>query len=91
MPQSLSSSMQGYCGSDKAVEEAKPHVHASASQQPRLPPFPSYNLGQFLSVEGAPPLGFRAPIPIAERIDDAKNVIRDFDGQMNKGYASPES
>ncbi|RAL59897.1 hypothetical protein DID88_000524 [Monilinia fructigena] len=85
MPQSLSSSMQGYYGSDRAVEEVEPHVHASASQQPRLPHFPSYNLGQFLSIEGAPPLGFREPIPIAERIDGAKNAIRGFDGQMSKG------
>ncbi|KAF7942280.1 hypothetical protein EAE99_000330 [Botrytis elliptica] len=84
MPQSLSSSMQGYHGSEKNVDESKSHVPASIKQQ-RLLHSPSYNLRQFEHVNGAPPLAFRKPIPIAERISSAKNAIKDFDGKMNKG------
>ncbi|KAF7938973.1 uncharacterized protein EAE98_001310 [Botrytis deweyae] len=84
MPQSLSSSMQGYYGSEKNVDEPKSHVPASIKQQ-RLLHSPSYNLRQFEHVNGAPPLAFRKPIPIAERISSAKNAIKDFDGKMNKG------
>ncbi|KAM0128044.1 hypothetical protein ACHAP3_008484 [Botrytis cinerea] len=88
MPQSLSSSMQGYYGSEKIVDETKSHVPAATKQQrppPPPPPPPSYNLRQFESVNEAPPLAFRKPIPVAERIGSAKDAIKDFDGKMNKG------
>ncbi|QSZ37452.1 hypothetical protein DSL72_008548 [Monilinia vaccinii-corymbosi] len=86
MPQSLSSSMQGYHGSGKAEdEEAKPHIHPSANKPPRLPLSPSYSLKQFSSINEAPPLAFREPIPIAERTNAAKSAIIDFDGKMKKG------
>ncbi|KAF7863915.1 hypothetical protein EAF04_006880 [Stromatinia cepivora] len=84
MPQSLSSSMQGYYGSEKVVEEV-PQVPPSIKKQPRNPSTLSYNLSQFTSVNGAPPLAFREPVPVAERISGAKNVIKDFDAKMSKG------
>ncbi|KAF7960709.1 hypothetical protein EAE96_000382 [Botrytis aclada] len=84
MPQSLSSSMQGYHGSEKLADEVKSHVPASIEQQ-RPPHTPSYNLSQFEHVNEAPPLAFRKPITIAERTSSAKNAIKDFDGKMNKG------
>ncbi|KAI9648134.1 hypothetical protein NHQ30_002766 [Ciborinia camelliae] len=85
MPQSLSSSMQGYYGSEKVIKEVKPHVPASVNKQPRVPYSPSYNLSRFSYVNGEPPLAFREPIPITERINGAKNVVKDFDAKMNKG------
>ncbi|KAF7911229.1 uncharacterized protein EAF01_002737 [Botrytis porri] len=84
MPQSLSSSMQGYHGSEKIVDENKSHAPASIKLQ-QLPHSPLYNLSQFEHVHGVPPLAFRKPIQIAERINSAKNAIKDFDGKMNKG------
>lgn len=62
----------------------KSHVPASIKQQ-RVPDSPTYSLSQFTYVNGSPPLAFREPIPVAERISDAKSAIKDFDGKMNRG------
>ncbi|TEY47572.1 hypothetical protein BOTCAL_0304g00070 [Botryotinia calthae] len=86
MPQSLSSSMQGYYGSEKIVDGVKSHVPDPASTKQQRPPHsPSYSIRQFEYVNEAPPLAFRKPIPIAERIGSAKDAIKDFDGKINKG------
>ncbi|CAD6442249.1 50e29e60-b026-4c21-b34c-af24b74ad431 [Sclerotinia trifoliorum] len=84
MPQSLSSSMQGYYGSEKAVEDI-PHATASMKKQPQNPFSLSYNLSRFTSVNSAPPLAFREPVPLAERISGARHTIKDFDAKMSRG------
>ncbi|APA09394.1 predicted protein [Sclerotinia sclerotiorum 1980 UF-70] len=84
MPQSLSSSVQGYYGSEKVAEEV-PHATASIKKQPQNPSTLSYNLSRFTSANGAPPLALREPVPLADRISGARNAIKDFDAKMIRG------
>ncbi|KAM3075595.1 hypothetical protein ACMFMG_007731 [Clarireedia jacksonii] len=83
MPQSMSSSLQGYHGSERSGKSYEESA-ALTARRARLARSPAEALTRFACDHARPPLAFREPITAVKSTQDAMEIIKDFDSKMRR-------